>query len=241
MKTNAIIAILLLIVLTAGCTQPQPVQENPATASSTTITEERQEQPQTPPIIETEQILPETEENNTPQNVEQPEIPNTEEPTIPFTLTSSVFTHNGSIPAKYTCEGQELIPPLTISNIPENTQSFALIMTDPDVPYAFVNEVPEGEFVHWIVFNLPSSTTEILEGQQPPGLPGTGFTKEYSSPCPPSDLEPFEHHYIFSLYALDIELTLSEGALKEELVSAMQGHIIQETELIGKYKSNQAP
>jgi len=152
---------------------------------------------------------------------------------IMLTLTSSVFEHNSTIPLKYTCDGDDVNPPLTISNVPDGTKSLALIMDDPDVPKE-VN--PAQIWNHWVVFNIPPDTTEIAEASNP-GVRGKGsYPKmEYGGPCPPTKYEPTEHRYFFKLYALDTELSLEEGATKEELESAMDGHVIGEAELVGRY------
>ena len=149
-------------------------------------------------------------------------------------LTSSAFQPDGSIPSQYTCDGDHTPPPLSIAGAPEGTQSFALIMEDPDVPTPVK---PDGKFLHWVLFNIPATTTEIgptgSVGVQ--GLNGAG-AEGYTGPCPPKEYEPQEHRYIFSLYALDAELSLTAGATREEVVQAMEGHILGETQLIGRYK-----
>lgn len=149
-------------------------------------------------------------------------------------LTSSAFQADASIPSQYTCEGENTPPPLSIAGAPEGTQSFALIMEDPDVPLQLK---PDGKFLHWVLFNIPAGTTEI----GPTGSVGVnglnGAGKEgYTGPCPPKEYEPSEHRYVFSLYALDSMLSLTAGATREEVVQAMQGHILGETELIGRYR-----
>lgn len=146
-------------------------------------------------------------------------------------LESSVFDHNGSIPAKYTCDGTNISPPLKISEVPEGTKSLVLIMDDPDVPK---NLRPDGMWDHWLVWNIPPETKEIVEGQAPQGVVGknTGGRFGYTGPCPPDR----EHRYFFKLYALDTALDLSAATTtKEDLEKAMQGHILGQTELMGKY------
>lgn len=145
-----------------------------------------------------------------------------------LSLTSSAFTNNGRIPTKYSCDGGDVIPPLQFSGVPQNTQSLALIMDDPDA-------VPVVGFVytHWVVFNIPSMAREIPEGTQIGiiGAAGSG-ERRYEGPCPP----PGETHtYSFRLYALDSELSLQEGASKEQVETAMQSHILAQTELKGQY------
>ena len=140
-------------------------------------------------------------------------------------ITSSAFNHNENIPSKHTCDEGDISPPLTFSEIPENTKTLALIMDDPDAPV--------GTFVHWLVWNIPATTREIKEGEKRQYTQGTtGFGKqEYGGPCPPSGT----HRYFFKLYALDIKLALEQGATKEQLLEAMEDHIIEKAELIGKY------
>ena len=145
---------------------------------------------------------------------------------VDMKLTSSAFTHNGAIPSEFTCDGADLSPPLSISDMPKNAKSLALIMDDPDAPV--------GTFVHWVVWNIPPATKEIKKGTEPNGVQGrTDFGRlGYGGPCPPSGT----HRYFFKLYALDIELNLPKGSIKKELEKAMQGHIIENTELMGTYK-----
>ncbi|KPJ54869.1 hypothetical protein AMJ47_02235 [Parcubacteria bacterium DG_72] len=141
-------------------------------------------------------------------------------------IKSSVFENNQNIPSKYTCDGQDINPALEFSDIPENTKTLVLIMDDPDAP--------AGTWDHWIVFNIPTDTKEIAENEEPPGVHGKGTSNnlEYHGPCPPDR----EHRYFFKLYALDTELDLPEGSTKQEVEEAMQGHILDEAELIGLYK-----
>jgi Raf kinase inhibitor-like YbhB/YbcL family protein len=149
-------------------------------------------------------------------------------------LSSSAFQPDGSIPSQYTCDGDHTPPPLSIGGAPEGTQSFALIVEDPDVPMQIKSD---GKFLHWVLFNIPASTTEIgpTGSVGVSGLNGSG-EEGYTGPCPPKEYEPSEHRYIFSLYALDSELSLKAGATRDEVVQAMEGHIIAEAQLIGRYK-----
>ena len=149
-------------------------------------------------------------------------------------LQSSAFMQNGSIPSKYTCDGQrDLNPPLTISGVPEGTKTLALIVDDPDVPKAVK---PDGVFDHWILFNIPSTTTEIPEGESA-GVVGqnSAGNSAYTGPCPPTQYKPSTHRYVFTLYALDASLSLFGRATKAEVLAAMAGHIIAETVLVGTY------
>lgn len=166
-----------------------------------------------------------------------------------FKLTSDAFANGASIPSKYTCDAmpaparpagegrqgaRDLSPLLSIAGVPAEAKSLALIMDDPDVPKALK---PDGVFDHWILFNIPADTKEIAEGKSA-GVIGANSAGQnaYTGPCPPKEYEPSEHRYIFTLYALDIELPLREGASKATVLEAMQGHIIAQTQLIGRYR-----
>ena len=149
-----------------------------------------------------------------------------------FQITTSAFSSGGTIPKNYTCDGPDLSPPLSWKDAPAGTQTFALIADDPDAP--------SGTWVHWVIYNLPSSAKELREGvQKAEKLPdGTAqgrndFRKVgYGGPCPPPG-KP--HRYFFKLYALDAKLTLKSGATKSDLESAIKGHILAQAELMGKY------
>jgi Raf kinase inhibitor-like YbhB/YbcL family protein len=146
-------------------------------------------------------------------------------------LKSSAFENNGKIPGKYTCDSENINPPLEISDIPENTKSLVLIMDDPDVPKTIRQD---GMWVHWVVFNIPPSIKKINENSQPEGTKGAGTSGKlnYSGPCPPDR----EHRYFFKLYALDTKLNLKEGSAKEQVEKAMKSHVLTEAVLIGKYE-----
>jgi len=147
-------------------------------------------------------------------------------------ITSSALEHKGLIPPKYTCDGADISPPLQWEAVPEGTGSIALICDDPDAPM--------GTWVHWVLFNLPADTRELAENVPPdetlPNGARQGITDfrriGYGGPCPPSGT----HRYFFKIYALDTELDLAPGAGKPDLLSAMEGHILGQGELIGKYK-----
>ena len=144
-------------------------------------------------------------------------------------FTSPAFSHNGSIPSQYTCDGANVSPALQWSNEPEGTKSFALIVDDPDAPAKV--------WVHWVVFNIPNTVRSLAEGASTANF-GSGSTdfngkRIYGGPCPPSGT----HHYRFTLYALDTMLNdLPAGATKEQLIKAMEGHIIEQTTLVGSYQ-----
>jgi len=140
-------------------------------------------------------------------------------------LTSPAFVHQGSIPAKYTCDGLNINPPLQIKNVPPAARSLILIMDDPDAP--------SGTFVHWVVYDI-SPDVEKVEENTVPGVAGINSYKKdcYRGPCPPSGT----HRYFFKLYALDGKLELGAGKNKEQVLERMTGHVIGQTELIGVYE-----
>jgi Raf kinase inhibitor-like YbhB/YbcL family protein len=143
-------------------------------------------------------------------------------------VTSSAFPANGAIPSKYTCDGQGMNPPLAFTGIPAKTQSLVLIVDDPDVPR---NLMPSGVFDHWLIWDLAADSKGMAEGapEAKRGLNGTG-QQGYMGPCPPDR----EHRYFFKLYALDTKLT-ARIASKQDLESAMKGHILEQAELVGRY------
>jgi len=139
-------------------------------------------------------------------------------------ISSPAFQHNEFIPRQYTCQGEDVNPPLVIENIPKAAKNLALIVDDPDAPM--------GTWVHWVVFNM-TPTDEIKENSIP-GLQGINDFGQlnYGGPCPPSGT----HRYFFKVYALSKMLSLKEGMSKGALEKAMAGHILDEDELIGLYK-----
>lgn len=147
-------------------------------------------------------------------------------------ITSTAFTVGETIPKKFTCDGPDVSPKLTWTEAPPKTQSFALIMDDPDAPV--------GTWVHWVLYDLPADTKELSEGvskqEQLPsgarqGRNDFGRTG-YGGPCPPPG-KP--HRYFFKLYALDSKLALKAGATKADLERAMKGHVLGQAELMGRY------
>ncbi|GAB4522254.1 MAG: YbhB/YbcL family Raf kinase inhibitor-like protein [Anaerolineales bacterium] len=141
---------------------------------------------------------------------------------------STAFADGDSIPVRYTCDGENISPPLAWDAVPEGTRSFVLIADDPDAP--------RGTWVHWVVYNLVGDARSLPEGGPlPGGLTGiTDFRKTvYGGPCPPPG-KP--HRYFFKLYALDIpSLKLPAGASKAQVEAAMQGHILAQAQIIGRY------
>jgi Raf kinase inhibitor-like YbhB/YbcL family protein len=154
-----------------------------------------------------------------------------------LTLNSSAFNEGETIPSRYTCDGEDISPPLSISNAPENTKSFVLIVDDPDIPEVVKKARLIEKFDHWIVFNIPAETIELEENYKGAGVRGMNTVQslKYLGPCPPSEHEPTEHRYVFQLYALDTELELKEGSSESDVRNAMKGHMITKTELIGVY------
>ena len=163
-------------------------------------------------------------------NIKQDDIitNNQNKPMDTLKLTSSAFGNNGEIPSQYTCDGEGINPAFEISGVDANAKSLVLIMDDPDAP--------SGTWDHWVKFNISTSTTKIKEASEPDGVSGVGTSgnKDYLGPCPPDR----EHRYFFKLFSLDTELELGEGATKKEVESAMERHILQKAELIGRYERN---
>ncbi len=150
-----------------------------------------------------------------------------------LSLTTEEFGEGEPIPARFTCDGENISPPLALGDVPDEARSLAIIMHDPDVPKELR---PDGNFDHWVVYNIAPDTSEIPEGGGP-GVEGlnTRGTTGYTGPCPPLQYEPSTHRYFFALYALDTELSLPPGASKNELLAAMEGHIISSATLMGTY------
>ena len=153
-------------------------------------------------------------------------------------ITSSAFEHNGSIPRVYTCEGEDISPDLSWSNLPAGTQSLALIVDDPDAPDP---AAPRMVYVHWVLYNLPPNLTGLnesvprLAALADLGVQGINdFRKTaYDGPCPPAGKT---HRYYFRLYALDIEPSLADGLTRQKLLDAMRGHILAQGEWMGTYQ-----
>lgn len=139
-------------------------------------------------------------------------------------ITSPLFGHNQLVPQKFTCDGEDISPALEIQDIPSKAKSLALIVDDPDAPM--------GTWVHWVVYDIP--VTSAIPENSIPGKQGSNNfgRRNYGGPCPPSGT----HRYFFKLYALDKKLEAKEGLSKQELEKAMQGHILDNAELIGLYK-----
>ncbi|MBI3633573.1 MAG: YbhB/YbcL family Raf kinase inhibitor-like protein [Candidatus Vogelbacteria bacterium] len=146
-------------------------------------------------------------------------------------IKSTVFDSGGKLPAKYTCDGGKTNPPLEISNVPVAAKSLVLIVEDPDAPRSIY--APDGVWVHWLVWNIDPRKNVIKENEEAFGVVGSnsyGHVK-YDPPCPPNG----EHHYFFRVFALDTLLDLSAGSTKDKLVTAINGHIVASSELLGRY------
>jgi Raf kinase inhibitor-like YbhB/YbcL family protein len=151
-----------------------------------------------------------------------------------LTLSSSAFSAGGSIPAAYTCDGQDKSPPLSWDGVPAGTRSFALIVDDPDAPDP---KAPKRVWVHWVLYNLSADTRQLAEAvtKLPPGArdgKNDGGEPGYGGPCPPIGL----HRYFFKLYALDQMLPDLGTPTKAELEKVMQGHVLEKVEIIGTYE-----
>ncbi len=152
-----------------------------------------------------------------------------------LTLTSSAFKSNGIIPSRYTCEGENVSPPLAWDGVPNGTKSLALIVDDPDAPDP---KAPKRVWVHWVVYNLPPDTRELPENADATTLRAgaalglNDFKRTvYSGACPPIG----RHRYFHKLYALDASLDLDRPT-KRDIKAAMKGHVLAEAELIGTYQ-----
>jgi len=149
-------------------------------------------------------------------------------------ITSSAFANNQAIPSKFTCDGNDINPELSFSEVPADTKSLVLIMDDPDAPAGTANP----GWVHWLVFNIDPALTKIDENSVPQNAI-QGYTdfgrSDYGGPCPHGGV----HHYVFTLYALNLDkLSLDSNATKTDLLKAMDGHIINSGQLVGTYERN---
>lgn len=200
---NRLILFLLMAFLFMACAPANVPATNTPAPTNTQITEM---------IVPTETALP---------------IPQTEN--VPFTLTSNAFINNGDIPNQYAysfggqCKGENISPHLAWFGAPSGTQSFAILILDPD----------GGNWVHWLQFNIPADVNELPEfvGGAEIGIKGKNDFGElgYGGPCPPSGT----HRYVFTLYALDIQVPLSQGVTKDEFLQSINGHVLGEAVLMG--------
>jgi len=150
---------------------------------------------------------------------------------MPMTIISPAFSEGETIPVQYTCDGNDISPPLTWSDPPDGTVSFALISDDPDAPM--------GTWVHWVVYDIPADVSGLPENvPEKPALDNGAVqgvndfgSIGYGGPCPPSGI----HRYYFKLYAIDAKLGLKSGAAKDMVLEAMRGHVLAEAQLMGRY------
>jgi Raf kinase inhibitor-like YbhB/YbcL family protein len=171
-------------------------------------------------------------QNKNPGNPPKVDTQKIERNTSDMKITSSAFEEGGMIAAKYTCDGQNISPPLSWSDVPAGTVSIALICDDPDAP--------AGDWVHWVIFNMSPKTNELKENIPSGKILDNGavqgindFRKNnYGGPCPPGGT----HRYFFKLYALDIKLDADPDMTKAKILKAINGHVLAEAQLIGKYK-----
>ncbi|MBU0612907.1 YbhB/YbcL family Raf kinase inhibitor-like protein [Patescibacteria group bacterium] len=141
-------------------------------------------------------------------------------------ISSSEFLNNGMMPSKYTCDGENISPPLRVSEIPTSAKSLAIINDDPDAP--------AGDWVHWVVWNIDPDTMDIVENCVMEGaVEGKNDFGDngYGGPCPPSGT----HRYFFKVYALDSRIDLDKSHGKKELEEAIKGHVLEQAHLIGLY------
>ena len=148
-------------------------------------------------------------------------------------LTSGAFLPNQPIPARYTCDGEDISPPLAWTGVPAGTRSLALIIDDPDAPDP---KHPKQVWVHWVVYNLPADCTALAEaGALPPGAKAgrnDWNQPDYGGPCPPIG----RHRYFHKLYALDTVLPDLKHPTRAQLEQAMKGHVLEQGELVGTYE-----
>ncbi|MDP3980867.1 MAG: YbhB/YbcL family Raf kinase inhibitor-like protein [Chlamydiota bacterium] len=151
----------------------------------------------------------------------------------PMQIASSSFKNNDYIASEYSCDGDDISPPLEWTQVPEKTQSFALIADDPDAPM--------GTWVHWVIYNIPAESRSLGKDVPHDSMLENGSVQGsndfrligYNGPCPPSGKV---HRYFFKLYALDVLLEVYPGAPKKDVLSAMEGHVLAEAQIIGLYK-----
>ncbi len=155
--------------------------------------------------------------------------------TLPMlTLTSPAFEEGGTIPAKYTCDGDNISPELRIEGVPPGTRALVLVMDDPDIPDFVKTERGIEKFDHWVLYNIPSDTTVIGEGASEIGSPGltSRGSEGYTGPCPPDR----EHRYIFRLYALSEELAFETPPTLDAVEREAREKMLESASLIGRYE-----
>jgi Raf kinase inhibitor-like YbhB/YbcL family protein len=142
-----------------------------------------------------------------------------------ITVSSSAFTDGGTIPRRYTCDGEDVSPPLSVSGLPSGVRELALLVEDPDAP--------RGTFVHWVAWGIDPAEPALAEGSAPPGAGVNGFGRQgYGGPCPPRGST---HRYVFTVFALSRPAGLRPGASADDLRTAIQGAVLAEGRLTGRY------
>lgn len=189
--------------------------------------------PEEPTLVPTLTPAAVVESTSAPEPTDEPASPTMlpEEEEMQFELSSTSFQQESPIPVKYSCDGENTSPPLMWTDPPQSTMSFALIHDDPDAP--------GGTWVHWVLYNIPAAARELGEAIPAQAALDDGSLHgensfgrlDYGGPCPPGGT----HRYFFKLYALDLILDLPSGASKADLLEAMEGHIVAETELMGTF------
>lgn len=213
LRTSGLLVLALLLASCAGAPtadEPSAAVDEPAANPTATALPEATELPEATAVPEAE----------------------TGGETMAFELTSSAFSQGSAIPTRYSCDGEDVSPPLRWSEPPAEAEALALIMDDPDAP--------AGTWDHWILFNLPAGAGELAEGIEAVETREDGSVHGanswgrlgYGGPCPPGGT----HRYFFKLYALDQPIELGPGTSKGGLLSAMEGHILEQVELMGTYE-----
>jgi Raf kinase inhibitor-like YbhB/YbcL family protein len=206
-----VVSILILVAVLMSACARMPIPTIVPTLSPPTATP-------IPPTVTPTPVTP------IPPTLTPTPVPPT--PTLaPFTFTSTAFVEGGNIPAKYTCNAENVSPPLSWNGGP-NAKSYVLTMEDPDAVVM--------TFTHWVLFDLPSTQKQLPENMKGVGKGGANSAKRnvYLGPCPPSGI----HRFYFTLYALDVEsLGLNEGATLQDIDKAMTGHTLAKIQLMGKY------
>lgn len=155
-------------------------------------------------------------------------------------LTSSAFSDGGVIPSQFTCDGDNVSPPLSVSGVPEGTESLVLVMDDPDIPEQIKASRGITKFNHWVVYNLPSDIIDIPAGYTDGSVGlNSAAAASYTGPCPPADMEPLTHRYIFRIYALSGQLNFIKEPTLDEVEVAAKGSALAHAELTGVYSRAQ--
>jgi Raf kinase inhibitor-like YbhB/YbcL family protein len=208
-QTTLFMILFAILLILAGCAPAPDAPEEPAA-----VVEEAAEV-----VIPTETPLPFDDTEDETESEAEGEV------TMQMSLTSPAFNDGEAIPVEYSCDGDDLSPDLDWFGIPNGTESLVFIMDDPDAPV--------GTWIHWVLYNIPADMPGLQKGMTGVGVDGVNSwnTTGYGGPCPPGGT----HRYFFKMYALDTELDLGPGASKEELLAAIDGHILGEAELMGTY------